>query len=101
MEPKKVEIKESAPVAEAQGNKTMDLFMKASENTIPLTKRSHVTMQFTTAKDGDKEIRELVFENNNVQIRTTCPATEDVLKDELECYKGMCFHVLGAIDELE
>ena len=101
MEPKKVEIKESAPVAEAQWNTTMDSFLKASENTIPLTRRSHVIIQYKTVKDGDKEIRELVFENANVQIRTTCPATEDVLKDELECYKGMCFHVLSAIDEIE
>jgi len=101
MEPKKVEIKEFVPVVDTPDSKTMELFARASENKVPLTKRSHVTMQYKTVKDGDKEIRELVFENANVQIRTTCPATEDVLKDELECYKGMCFHVLGAIDELE
>ena len=73
-------------IQELQTNKTLELFKKAEKNETPLLNRDTVSMMFNTTKEKDGEIRELVFDNGKVTIRTSCPATKDIQKDELVCY---------------
>lgn len=93
-----VKIKEPS----VESNNTIKLFDKARHNKTHLLRRSHVSMTFDTIKDKNgKEIRQLIFDNSKIHMKTEMPATEDAKSDELECYKGMCIHALSAIDEIE
>jgi len=93
-----VKIKEQ----KIEESKTLALFKKAEKNATPLLQRDHVNMLFNAVKgEDDKQYRELVFDNGKVRIRTATVSTDDIKHDELECYKGMCLHVLNAIDEIE